>query len=211
MHPSTFPLINERLCGGRASFCQFDLRHTPKGAGPLSNNIHRDLPDAVCSIHYLTDTSPDTPAFAVVPRSHNRERYPAVQDALTQLANYQEVPIYAAAGSCVIYSTDLFHCRWDGTSDAPRRTMQEYFYTAQRSGKTAGGVGWVLVPERLAQSANSATRAFFSSSTIAQRAFARAGYTDEARQNASMLETFGKWRGNGGLTFPPPPRSSTWR
>lgn len=41
--------------------------------GPLSNKIHRDLPGAVCSIHYLTDTNPTTPAFAVVPRTHDRE------------------------------------------------------------------------------------------------------------------------------------------
>ena len=36
----------------------------------------------------------------------------------------RQVPVYAAAGSCVIYHTELFHCRWDGTTAAPRRTMQ---------------------------------------------------------------------------------------
>jgi hypothetical protein len=47
MHPSTFPLIRDRFCGGadRCKFCQFDFRHTPRGAGRLANRIHRDLPD----------------------------------------------------------------------------------------------------------------------------------------------------------------------
>jgi hypothetical protein len=47
--------------------------------------------------------------------------------------------------------------------------------------------------------------------TEAQAAFAAAGYTDEARQNPAMLARFGTHRGNGGLTFPPPPKSTRWR
>ncbi len=133
MHPATFPLIRDRFCGGesRCKFCQFDFRHTPRGAGRLANRIHRDLPNAVCSIHYLTDVSPDTPAFAVVPKSFDRSLYSTVADAQERMPDYCEVPIYAPAGTCVIYKTDLFHCRWDGATDAPRRTMQEYFYAVE--------------------------------------------------------------------------------
>lgn len=212
MHETgAFPLIRDRFCGGaeRCKFCQFDFRHTPQGAGRLANKIHRDLPSSVCAIHYLTDVTPDTPAFAVVPKTFDRGLFPTLSDAQENLGDYSEVPIYAPAGTCVVYKTDLFHCRWDGESDAPRRTMQEYFYASEDPYHAA--VGWVLTPERLVNSPDPATRAFYSARTAAQEMFAADGYTDQARQNPAMVEKFGAYRGNGGMTFPPPPKSKKWR
>jgi hypothetical protein len=53
----------------------------------------------VCSIHYLTDVTPATPAFAVVPKTFDRELYPTLADAQEKLPDYCEVPIYAPAGA----------------------------------------------------------------------------------------------------------------
>ena len=60
-----------------------------------------------------------------------------LSDAKEQLASsYCEVPIFAKAGTCVMYDTELFHCRWDGETTAHRRTMQEYFYREDRPSGT---------------------------------------------------------------------------
>ena len=66
-----------------------------------------------------------------MPKTFDRKLYPTVADAQKLLPDYCEIPIYAPAGTAVIYKTDLFHCRWDGATDAPRRTMQEYFYACE--------------------------------------------------------------------------------
>ena len=73
----------------------------------------------------------------------------------------------------------------------------------------AHAVGWSLIPERLVNSLDPEVREFFSSVTEAQAGFAAAGYTDEARQDKELIEKFGKYRGNGGLTFPHPPTRPT--
>ena len=67
-------------------------------------------------------------------------------------------------------------------------------------------ISWVLIPERLASSPDAETRRFYSHATVSQQAFAAAGFADTARQNPPLVEKFGTHRGNGGLTFPPPPR-----
>ena len=86
---------------------------------------------------YLTDCNATTPAFAVAPKTNNPARYPQLSDAKEQLASsYCEVPIFAKAGTCLMYDTELFHCRWDGETTAHRRTMQEYFYREDRPSGT---------------------------------------------------------------------------
>ena len=80
------------------------------------NRLHREpyFPlDAMCCIRYLTDVTPETPAFAVVPRSRRTEGLDSVRDELGQ--HYREVPLYAPAGTAVLYDNGTYHTRLDGS------------------------------------------------------------------------------------------------
>ena len=75
----------------------------------------------MCRIRYLTDVTPETPAFAVVPDSR---RFDTLAEAREALEDYHEVPLYAPAGTCILYDNATFHTRLDGTAEPslPRRT-----------------------------------------------------------------------------------------
>ena len=77
----------------------------------------------MCRIRYLTDVTPETPAFAVVPDSR---RFDTLAEAREALEDYHEVPLYAPAGTCILYDNATFHTRLDGTAEPslPRRTLQ---------------------------------------------------------------------------------------
>lgn len=55
--------------------------------------------DRICSICYLTDVGEDEPAFAVVPRSFQKE--PIGQAKVDLSDSYTEQPLYGPAGTCV--------------------------------------------------------------------------------------------------------------
>jgi hypothetical protein len=101
-HPS-FKSVVESCLGGPQNLrtYEFNFRESPAGAGQLRMNFHHDsvhanrlerepyFPlDAMCCIRYLTDVTPATPAFAVVPRSR---RHDSLETALAELVDQYKV------------------------------------------------------------------------------------------------------------------------
>ena len=128
--------------------------------------------DYLCAIAYLTDVTPASPAFCVVPRSF---RVPitaqhAAHEVAAQLGDeYTPVPIYGKAGTVVIYDIATFHTRADPLdSDGNRvlgigrRTQHRYFGRVGAAGVDAGLTSWALVPQRLAESRDTTTKQFYS-------------------------------------------------
>ena len=112
--------------------------------------------DWLCAIHYLTDIEPGTPAFCVVPKSN---MYNSLQEAFNGLDDdHLEVPIYAPAGTCILYDTAIFHTRRDGDGIRARRTWHQYYArggwlptdTRYDRPPTPVLTNWNLFPERLA-------------------------------------------------------------
>jgi len=102
--------------------------------------------DAMCRIRYLTDVTPETPAFAVVPDSR---RFDTLAEAREALEDYHEVPLYAPAGTCILYDNATFHTRLDGTAEPslPRRTLHQYFARGGWDRSTSAGVRAPLRPQ----------------------------------------------------------------
>jgi hypothetical protein len=206
-HPASFPLVAELLGGrDRVRFSEFNFRETPKDAGVGAMNFHHDavvadrferapyMPcDWLCAIHYLTDTAPGTPAFSVVPGSNH---YATLQEAFEGLGDaYQEVPIYGAAGTCILYDTALFHTRYDGDGHKRRRTWHQYY---ARGGWLPSSLpasdryvrpptpvltNWNLFPERLALHPDPEVRMFFSHWNTAQCEWVASGFSDAVRDS----------------------------
>jgi hypothetical protein len=191
-HPIAYRQV-EALLGGpdAVRWAEFNFRETPQGSGVGTMNFHHDAvvedrflrsphnpPDYLCTIHYLTDVTPDTPAFCVVPGS---QRYPTLRAAYEhQGQDYIEQPIYGSAGTCVLYDTALFHTRLDGDGNQPRRTWHQYYArgghiksrlpTTDRYVRSPSPVltDWNLIPERLALHEDPRLRLFFSHWNSAQ-------------------------------------------
>ena len=150
-----FPFVSAVLGEGNERFSEFNLRDTPPGAGSMKMGFHHDAAlgnrvsrkpyhpcDWICSICYLTDVGADEPAFAVVPRSVQKE--PIEQAKIDLKGDYIEQPLYGpagtyycrlglrwlardrapppplnhlppttAAGTCVFYDIALYHTRLD--------------------------------------------------------------------------------------------------
>ncbi|MFU8816689.1 MAG: phytanoyl-CoA dioxygenase family protein [Pseudomonadales bacterium] len=205
-HPRSYPLV-ERLLGGEGSarFSEFNFREAPANSGFGAMNFHHDavvadrllrqpyMPcDWLCAIHYLTDVAPGTPAFCVVPRSNRyqtlREAYDALGDA------YREVPLYGAAGTCVLYDSATFHTRLDGDGRQRRRTWHQYYArggwlpstlpTTKRyvRAPTPALTDWNLLPQRLALHPDPAKRLFFSHWNTAQCEWVASGFDPEVRR-----------------------------
>ena len=100
----------------------------------------------MCRIRYLTDVTPETPAFAVVPDSR---RFDTLAEAREALEDYHEVPLYAPAGTCILYDNATFHTRLDGTAEPslPRRTLHQYFARGGWDRSTSAGVRAPLRPQ----------------------------------------------------------------
>lgn len=202
-HPASFPVVEALLGGaGSARFSEFNFREAPANAGIGAMNFHHDrvLPDRLtrapympcdwlCAIHYLTDVIPGIPAFCVVPRSNRFETLAETHAVLGD--EYVELPIYGAAGTCVLYDTALFHTRLDGDGEQPRRTWHQYY---ARGGWCSTGNGpvrppspvltsWNLFPERLALHPDPAVRLFFSHWNTAQGEWAASDFDPEVRGN----------------------------
>jgi hypothetical protein len=205
-HASSFPLVEHLLGGeGSARFAEFNFRETPRGAGAGAMNFHQDanredrltrkpyMPcDWLCAIHYLTDVSADTPTFCVVPRSN---KYRTLKEAFGSLgSDYMEVPLYGAAGTCILYDTALFHTRLDGelaeNEALRRRTWHQYYarggwrktdtkYTRAPSNVLTD---WNLVPKRLALSGDQDERVFFSHWNTAMGEWAASDFDKEVRR-----------------------------
>lgn len=211
-HPGSYRAVC-RLLGGedRARFSEFNFRETPENAGIGSQNFHHDatrpdrftrepyMPvDWLCAVHYLTDVEPGTPAFCVVPKSN---RFETLRDAYESLGDaYREVPLFAPAGTCILYDTATWHCRYDGDGRRPRRTWHQYY---ARGGWLASSLphtdryvrpptpcltDWNLFPERLALHPDPAVRLFFSHWNTAQCEWVASGFSDAVR--ASMPRGF---------------------
>jgi ectoine hydroxylase-related dioxygenase (phytanoyl-CoA dioxygenase family) len=201
-HPRSWPLV-ARLLGGedRPRFAEFNLRETPEGAGPGAMNFHHDavvedrltrIPygpcDYLCAIHYLTDVEPGAPCFCVVPDSN---RFESLRAAFEGLGNsYREVPLYGAAGTCVLYDTATFHTRLDGDGEKMRRTWHQYYArggwlpTENRYVRPPAPVltDWNLFPERLALSPDPQVRLFFSHWNPAQGEWVASGFDPDVRR-----------------------------
>ena len=205
-HPGSFAVVS-RLLGGedRARFAEFNFRETPEGAGVGTMNFHHDavvedrlvrtpyMPcDWLCAIHYLTDVEPGTPAFCVVPGS---ARFETLAEAFAGLGDdYREVPLYGAAGTCVLYDTATFHTRLDGDGHRMRRTWHQYYArggwlrsalpTTDRYVRAPSPVltNWNLFPERLALHPDPKIRLFFSHWNTAQGEWVASGFDLEVRK-----------------------------
>lgn len=198
--------IVARLLGGedKVRFSELNFRETPEGAGVGTMNFHHDAVqedrftrqpyypvDWLCRIHYLTDTTPDTPAFCVVPGSNRHETLLEAYEALGD--DYREVPIYGPAGTCILYDTATFHTRFDGDGQAPRRTWHQYFArggwlrsslpTTDRYMRAPSPVltDWNLFPERLVHHDDPKIRLLFSHWNTAQGEWVASGFSDEVR------------------------------
>ena len=204
-HPRSFPVV-AALMGGEehVRFSEFNLRETPEGAGPGAMNFHHDavvedrltrtpyMPcDWLCAIHYLTDVTPGTPAFCVVPGSR---RFPTLHEAFNGLGKtYRETPLYGPAGTCVLYDTATFHTRLDGDGQQMRRTWHQYYArggwlrsalpTTDRYVRAPSPVltDWNLFPQRLALHADPKIRLFFSHWNTAQGEWVASGFDPAIR------------------------------
>lgn len=195
-----------RILGGsdRVRFAEFNFRETPVDAGIGTMNFHHDavsedrlirkpyMPcDWLCAIHYLTDVDADTPSFCVVPGSNV---FASLKEAFDGLgAGYREVPVYGAAGTCVLYDTATFHARLDGDGVKGRRTWHQYYArggwlrsslpTTNRYVRPPSPVltNWNLFPERLALHSDPDTRLFFSHWNTAQCEWVASGFDPAVR------------------------------
>jgi hypothetical protein len=205
-HPRSFPVV-ARLMGGedKVRFAEFNFRETPEGAGPGTMNFHHDavredrltrtpyMPcDWLCAIHYLSDVTPGSPCFCVVPDSN---RFETLKEAFEQLGeDYCERPLYGPAGTCVLYDTATFHTRLDGDGQQMRRTWHQYYArggwlrsalpTTNRyiRSPTPALTDWNLFPERLAMHPDPKIRLFFSHWNTAQGEWATSGFDPEVRK-----------------------------
>ena len=91
-------------------------RHTREPYGP---------PDYVSAFYYLTDTSPRSPSFCVVPRSMRCRSLDEARETLGE--GYAETPIYGPAGTCIIVDTAIYHTRLDGDGEVGRRIMHHAY------------------------------------------------------------------------------------
>jgi ectoine hydroxylase-related dioxygenase (phytanoyl-CoA dioxygenase family) len=206
-HAASYHIV-EKLLGGadRVRFSEFNFRETPEGAGVGNMNFHHDAVqedrftrspynpvDWLCRIHYLTDTAPGTPSFCVVPGSN---RFETLSEACEELGNeYREVPIYGAAGTCILYDTATYHTRLDGDGQQQRRTWHQYFArggwlrsalpTTDRYMRAPSPplTDWNLFPERLVFHKDPAMRLFFSHWNTAQGEWVASGFSDEIRKS----------------------------
>ena len=205
-HPASFPTV-ARILGGEkhVRFSEFNFREAPQNAGIGAMNFHHDAVSAdrftrspympcdwLCAIHYLTDVQPGTPAFCVVPKSN---MYKSLQEAFDGLGDdYLEVPIYAPAGTCVLYDTAIFHTRLDGDGIQARRTWHQYYArggwlptdTRYVRPPTPVLTNWNLFPKRLALHPVRKIKLFFSHWNTAQCEWVASGFADHVRE--SMLQ-----------------------
>ncbi|NJN52127.1 MAG: hypothetical protein HC809_10495 [Gammaproteobacteria bacterium] len=206
-HRCSFPVVAAILGGEDAvRFSEFNLRETPRDAGIGTMNFHHDavladrllrkpyMPcDWLCAIHYLTDVAPGTPSFCVVPGSN---AYATLKEAFEGLGeHYQEVPIFAPAGSCVLYDTATFHTRLDGDGEQGRRTWHQYYArggwlpstlpTTNKYVRPPSPVltDWNLFPERLALHADPKIRRYFSHWNTAQCEWVASGFDAHLRRS----------------------------
>ncbi len=202
-HRRSFPVVANILGGEKhVRFSEFNFREAPENAGIGAMNFHHDAASAdrftrnpympcdwLCAIHYLTDVEPGTPAFCVVPKSNT---YNTLKDAFQGLGEtYLEVPIYGAAGTCVLYDTAIFHTRLDGDGVRSRRTWHQYYArggwlptnTRYVRPPTPVLTNWNLFPERLALHPDPKTRLFFSHWNTAQCEWVASGFADRIRES----------------------------
>lgn len=206
-HPRSYPLVSKLLGGEECvRFSEFNFRETPANAGVGAMNFHHDavspdrltrepyMPcDWISAIHYLTDVEPGTPSFCIVPKSKRYETLRQAHDSLG--ADYQEVPIYGAAGTCVLYDIASFHTRFDGDGKRARRTWHQYYArggwlrsslpTTDRYVRPPSPVltNWNLFPERLALHADPKKRLFFSHWNTAQCEWVASGFDEQVRKS----------------------------
>ena len=181
-HASSWRILSELMGSAEAiRVYQFDFRETVAGTGKGGMSFHHDsvmahrftrepyFPlDAMCTIHYLTDVTEETPAFAVVPRS-NRARTLGEMDAASGATL---APIYAPKGSMVLYDNATWHTRLDGDAEPSltRRTMHSYFSRGgwlrtpqgETRAPTPAQTNWHCFPKRLARHDDPEIRRLFS-------------------------------------------------
>jgi hypothetical protein len=178
-HPRHYGLVAELLGGEeRTRFSEFDFRETPTGQ---PQNFHQDMGAGgassssqlqgkvtakyICSMHYLTDVSSASPCFAVIPQSHHFIHDEASSlDTIAQLRQhlgdrFQQLPLYAPAGTGIIYDISLFHARMDATTGTETRRAWQTYYSRD---DVPALTDWVVVPQRLAESEDETTREFYS-------------------------------------------------
>ncbi len=211
-HPSSYPLVCQ-LFGGedKVRFSEFNFREVPVNAGTGAMNFHHDkvLPsrlrrepympcDYISAVHYLTDVKPGTPTFCVVP---NSRRFDTLREVYEDLGDdYWETPIYANAGSCVLFDSATFHTRYDGDGYQGRRTWHQYY---ERGGfiESTGMKGnkfmrspspaltdWNLFPKRLALHPDPKKKLYFSHWNSAQCEWAASDFDDKVRASTPVYE-----------------------
>jgi hypothetical protein len=110
------------------------------------------LTDYLCAVTYLTDVSPSTPAFCLVPNSfrvpisalRGRDQTRAAHEVAALMAEthdgYTPLPVYGKAGTMILYDVATFHTRADPmdaegnpTTGERRRSLHRYFGRAVRT------------------------------------------------------------------------------
>ena len=200
-HPSSYPVVSELLGGDECvRFSEFNFRETPENAGLGAMNFHHDAVredrferrpyypcDWLCAIHYLTDVGKGAPAFCVVPGSNRFKTLKEAHESLEE--DYTEVPIYGAAGTCILYDTAIYHTRYDGDGVQRRRTWHQYYArggwlrTDTKYIRPPSPVltDWNLFPKRLALHPDESTRRFFSHWNTAQCEWVASDFDDTLR------------------------------
>lgn len=185
-HDGHYPLVAALLGGEEhACFSEFDFRETPSGTAQ-DRNWHRDIgthgfggadPTArqeyfaskahayICSFHYLNDVTRESPSFGVIPQSCVFVPTPDSGSTVDQQlrshlgAEFQELPLYAKAGTCVLYDISLYHSRVNASTGArTRRALQAYYSRDDVRPLT----NWVILPQRLAEHPDPETARFYS-------------------------------------------------
>jgi ectoine hydroxylase-related dioxygenase (phytanoyl-CoA dioxygenase family) len=208
-HGGHYPLVAALLGGEEhARFSEFDFRETPAGTAQ-DRNWHRDIGphgfggddpaarheymasrahDYICSFHYLSDVTPESPSFGVIPQSCVFAPLPDAEaggrGGIEQLRDhlgdkFQELPLYCKAGTCCLYDISLYHSRVNASSGArTRRALQTYY----SRGDVPALTNWVILPQRLAEHPDHDTQQFYSlqCEVQCQIDFAASGYDHKA-------------------------------
>ena len=152
----------------------------------------------VCSFHYLTDVTPDSPCFAVIPQScvfESADKQERLSNIVGQLKDhlgdaYQELLIYAKAGTCAMYDISLYHSRVNATGGARNRRALQTYYSR---GDVPALTNWVILPKRLAEHPEREARRFYSlqREVDCQKRFEAIGYDRQSltREEQDSLRT----------------------
>lgn len=217
--PSTASIV-DGILGGEAAYTEFDFRETRDRDGAGQMLFHHDFGaagasqpdkirdrkrrrhDYICQIVYLTDVTPSSPAFAVLPHSHCVPCWPDDSGGGGTVATSNDAPgvrigewpfrepheekqlrealgsrfapvrVEGEAGTAVLYDVSLFHTRSDPVGAGRGLRRTMHTYFSRQS--VSPLIDWGLIPSRLSSDP------FFANQCAAQKHFAALGSNIDA-------------------------------